>query len=773
MNRKMHRAIASALIVTVSYSPVLGSFTGAVAVAQTAQNTIYNYVYDNMGNRTQVTDSLGNATNLNYDPLLRVKQMIQPVPATGVARPTSSYTYDGLDQLSTVVDPRSLTTTYTNDGLGNQGTLVSPDTGTTGRTFDVAGNLLTSTDARGKVTTYTYDALNRVTSIAYASGAPSVFEYDGGASGAPNAIGRLTKLTDESGQTTYSYDQAGHVVSKQQTSVSAVGPLNHQMAYAYNTSGKMVSMTYPSGSRLNYAYDAAGRVSQITLNPPDGSGGTDTSVTTILLDQITYAPFGSAQSWTWGPGTAASPNAYVRTFDLDGRMATYPLGNPVLAAQGVIRTVSYDAASRITGYTHTGGATASAYNQTFGYDGLGRLTSFVSATGSQGYGYDASGNRVRLSIGTTNYTNTISASSNRLTATTGPVPAKSNSIDNAGNLTSDGTASFVYSDRGRLQSATKAGLTTTYLYNGLGQRVSKTGSAVASGGNEYVYDEAGQLIGEYDGVGNVLEETIWFAGAPVVVLKSSTQSGVAAQSVYYVYADHLAAPRVITDSAGAVVWSWVDADPFGMAQPSEAPSGGASFVFNMRFPGQYFDREAALHYNYYRDYDPSTGRYVQSDLIGLNGGINTYLYVDAQPTRNVDLLGLAPGDPYKSMDAAGKQAVRDINPTSIAEDREYIGCIYCNPNGTYSYTAPKPGTDRSAPPEYGMCPTDKKQVGWYHTHGAFRLNMKNNVFSGADQWWSDHVYGTGYLGTTDKKILKYTPNGTPYDGAATQIGHTK
>lgn len=367
---------------------------------------------------------------------------------------------------------------------------------------------------------------------------------------------------------------------------------------------------------------------------------TVTGSTTILLDQVSYAPFGAAQSWTWGPSTATMPNAYSRTFDLDGRMATYQLGNPAFSVQAVIRTVSYDGASRITGYSHTGSATASAYDQTFGYDGLGRLTSFVNPTGSQGYGYDASGNRIRLSIGATNFTNTISTTSNRLTAATGPLPAKTNTIDNAGNVISDGMTNYVYSDRGRIKSATKAGLTTAYLYNGLGQRVSKTGSAVGSGGNEYVYDEAGQLIGEYDAAGNVLEETIWFAGAPSVVLKPSTQGGVTAPSIYYVYADHLATPRVITDSGGVIVWSWVDADPFGMTPPSEAPAGGTSFSFNMRFPGQYFDRETALHYNYFRDYDPSTGRYVQSDPLGLVAGINTYAYVGNSPLNAYDPDGL-------------------------------------------------------------------------------------------------------------------------------------
>ena len=92
-----------------------------------------------------------------------------------------------------------------------------------------------------------------------------------------------------------------------------------------------------------------------------------------------------------------------------------------------------------------------------------------------------------------------------------------------------------------------------------------------------------------------------------------------------------------------MVWRWDTSDPFGLAPPIENPSAVGAFVYNQRFPGQLYDKESGLHYNYFRDYDPQTGRYVQSDPIGLEGGINTYSYVGGNPLTYSDPKGLIAG----------------------------------------------------------------------------------------------------------------------------------
>lgn len=111
-------------------------------------------------------------------------------------------------------------------------------------------------------------------------------------------------------------------------------------------------------------------------------------------------------------------------------------------------------------------------------------------------------------------------------------------------------------------------------------------------------------------------------------------------SIYYIHSDHLGTPRKITQpSSNTLAWRW-DPDTFGSLAPNQNPGGLGTFVYNLRFPGQYYMPETGLHYNYFRDYDPQTGRYLESDPIGLQGGsYSTYSYVQSNPISLVDPTG--------------------------------------------------------------------------------------------------------------------------------------
>jgi RHS repeat-associated protein len=125
-------------------------------------------------------------------------------------------------------------------------------------------------------------------------------------------------------------------------------------------------------------------------------------------------------------------------------------------------------------------------------------------------------------------------------------------------------------------------------------------------------------------------------------------------SAYYVHADHLNTPRRITRPSGnKPVWQWESA-PFGDTPADQNPSGLGTFVYNLRFPGQVYDAESGTNYNYFRDYDAGTGRYAESDPIGLEGGVNTYAYSGADPLGKADPFGLdnpgqGPYGPYWNM----------------------------------------------------------------------------------------------------------------------------
>jgi RHS repeat-associated protein len=193
---------------------------------------------------------------------------------------------------------------------------------------------------------------------------------------------------------------------------------------------------------------------------------------------------------------------------------------------------------------------------------------------------------------------------------------------------------------------------TTYIYNALGRRVKKSGGAITTA-VYFAYDEAGHLVGEYNISGSTItavQETVWLGDTPVATLRSGT----GAAGVFYVHTDQLNTPRKVTNTSNQLRWTW-DPNPFGDGPAStlnENPASLGSFKYNLRFPGQSFDLESNLSYNYFRDYDPTIGSYVESDPIGLSGGLATYSYALADPSLTFDEYGLAPGEIFPTQAAA-------------------------------------------------------------------------------------------------------------------------
>jgi RHS repeat-associated protein len=678
--------------------------------------------YDAQGNLKTADAPLGRNTTNYYDALNRLDQITDP--NTG----QTYLGYDANNNLNTVKDPRGLTTTYTHNGFGDLSELQSPDSGNTLNTFDSAGNLKTSTDARGDVVTYTLDALNRVTQQAYAD-ETIVFGYDNPAKGA-NGIGRLTSASDASHALSWTYDDLGRVSGKGQT----VAGVTKSVGYGYSN-GDLVNLVTPWGQKVVYSYTNH----QITGIAVNG---------TTLLSGVTYFPYGGVSGWTWGNGTTVA-----RTYDQDGKITS-------ITTAGDTVDYGYDNAFRITSVTDTGASGNSWSLPT--YDLLDRLESASKSGTSYGWTYDANGNRL-TQTGTTATTLTPATTSNELTQTTGGL-VRTYAYDGAGNTKSYGTLTFAFDDRGRMSAATNGSTSASYIYNAVGQLIEKT---VAGYETVLMYDESGHLLGEYTSYGVIDEETIWMGDIPVATLRrnGTTACTTTTVCVFYVHTDQLNAPRKISQpSTNTLAWQW-GTDPFGTVAPAQNPGGLGTFVYNLRFPGQYYQAETGVNYNYFRDYDPQTGRYVESDPIGLKGGINTYAYAFGNPLTWSDWLGLKPGDVFPTIQAAAIDALDYVYQIYPNADREYAGSIF-PVDGGYSATDPNPGTQSASSPSWPAGGGDAASA-IYHTHGQCTPGKDNDNFSRPDSQGiqSDTFLSTwyqipNYLETPGGIIKRYDPGTT-------------
>ncbi len=536
------------------------------------------------GTLSNQKDGKAVTTHYSYDALKRLTQATADVGGTDVTTQNAltKYGYNVHDELTTVTAPNNGVTTFIYDDVGNLLSQTSPDTGITTQSDDAAGNVVSRTDAKGQVFNYSYDTLNRLTLLdAPGSNNDISYAYDHCA----NGTGRLCAVTQGTQTVTYAYNAFGQVTAQQGVN------------YSYDAQGRLSTLTYPSGNRITYAYDATGNVSR--LNALIGGSAV------TLANNAGYAAFGPLTTLTYGNGLNLT-----RTLDGAYRLLDISVSGALLLTGSV-----YDANGNLLQRTDN------LLSTRFAYDNLERLDTALGIFGSRDYTLDKNSNRTQLQIGATATTYSYRPASNVMTNLNGSGVI----TDAVGNTTSLRGMTLTYDTLNHLQTVNGA----SYTYNALNQRTQKV-----AGGNttSYVYGLSGELLAEAanDGV----TEYVYLHGAPMAMVKQG--------NVYYLHTDQLGTPRAMTDASKKVVWRW-DSDPFGATAANEDPDNdGVKVTMNLRFPGQYFDAESGLHFNWNRYYDPATGRYVTSDPIGLAGGLNTFGYAKSNPIKYFDSRGKAP-----------------------------------------------------------------------------------------------------------------------------------
>jgi RHS repeat-associated protein len=278
------------------------------------------------------------------------------------------------------------------------------------------------------------------------------------------------------------------------------------------------------------------------------------------------------------------------------------------------------------------------------YDALDRLITADNITDQYSYAYDGIGNR--LNHTKNSQTNNYSYLNDTLLSTITGSSSTTLQYDNAGNIVQKGNMTLSYNQAGQLEEVNLNSANTQYSYNHLRQRVVK----IQANGSEifYQYLPDGRLLTETDANGTVYKHYIWLEQQLLAVVDRTSGSAVA--QLLYAHNDHLNTVTSLSNTNGDVVWQ-AKYTAFGLGNINEdVDNDGINIHFNLRFAGQYHNAESGLHYNYFRDYDPELGRYIQSDPIGLAGGINTYGYVLGNPLRYSDPTGLVP---YKNCIADG------------------------------------------------------------------------------------------------------------------------
>lgn len=605
--------------------------------------TTYSY----SANTVTTMDSAGKVREMKTDAAGRTAAIIED--PSGLDYETD-YGYDVLDDL-TGVTAGSQSRTYVYDALGRLASATTPEGGTvcfgtySGSTcqqngYDNFGNLISRTDNRGVVTSYTYDTLNRLVGISYPtvpSGVSSMpnnicnpvsgtansnvcFYYDAGGSSA-YAYGQLTSMVDPSGSETYTYNNMGR-----QTELSKViGSTTFNTYYTYNLGGEVTEITYPSGRNVYQYYDTLGRLCAV------GASGASCTTGTTYTNSFTYNAAQQVTAFNYGNGVAASLGYSVDRLQLTG--LSYAKSGTPLFGQTYGYTQGSGNNGQITSITDT---VNSARSRTFVFDSLGRLETAAASTYAtsptycfgESYSTDRYGNLTGIGSISSSYTGcTQDNLSVSVSTTTNQITTSGYSYDSSGNMTNDGSNTFVYDGESRATSANSGN--AAYTYDGNGVRVKK---AVTGGTTTTYLFSGGQVIAEYTGSSpspsSPSVEYIYSGGQLTAEIAGGTTS--------YFHQDDLSV-RLMTNSSGTDIGDQGHF-PYGkLWYPS-------SEVTKWLYTTYERDGETGNDYAMARSYVNRLGRFNSPDLLAgdvINPqSLNRYAYVKNDPVNRVDPSGL-------------------------------------------------------------------------------------------------------------------------------------
>lgn len=598
---------------------MLWTVEGKLAARIDPTGATEEWTYDGEGNRLTHTDAIGQTTHYEYGHFDLLTARTDP---DGVRH---EFTHDTELRLTQVTNPQGLTWNYAYDPAGRLASETDFDDRTLTYAHDPVGQLLTRTNTLGEVTTYTRDILGRITTKD-AAGLVTTYTHD--------VSGNLQQAANADATVTYTRDILGRV-----TAESVNG---RTMTFTYDALGRRTSRTTPTGHTTTYTYDAAGNrtamdiAGHILTFDHDAAGQ---ELTRTIGDNLQLAH-------TWDPAGRLTSQALTT-------VATGTVQRPdtaVAEVQNVLRRAyTYRPDGNLTAIddAHTG-------RRTFDLDRAGRVTAVHATDWTEAYAYNEAGNQTHATW-PDRHPNP-SARGDRTYAGTRVIGAGALRYehDELGRVTvrrririSRGPETWRYTwnaeDR-LIAVSTPDGDTWRYFYDPSGRRIAKR--RLARDGRtvleEVNFSWSGATLAEEttkarDRAVVLSWEHIGFK--PIVQTERITDLQVLHEldrRVFSIVTDPVGVPTQLVDGNGSVCWR-IRSTLWGSAVWNRA----ATAYTPLRFPGQYFDKETGLHYNVNRYYDPSVGRYLMQDPLGLYPSPNPSGYVK-NPHKFADPLGLSP-----------------------------------------------------------------------------------------------------------------------------------